>query len=261
MTALKLWSLGWAGVAAAMAALWAVQRRTGRADVVDLAWTMGTGGLSVFYAMTADGDPSRRALVAALSAAWSGRLGWHLAARIRRSPEDGRYARLRADRDGSVQGWLFGFFQAQAFLCAVFAVPALVAAGNPTSLGWIDALGCALWIGAVTGEGIADRQLDRFRRDPANRGAVCRCGLWRYSRHPNYFFEWIHWWSYVCMGWGAHFGWATLVGPVAMLLLIIKVTGIPPTEAQALSKRGQAYQQYQSEVSPFFPWFPKGGTR
>ena len=260
MTPWTLWLAGWALISASMAALWAYQRSTGRADIVDLAWTMGTGGLSVLYASTATGDVWRRALIAALAALWSCRLAWHLLARIRRFPEDGRYARLRADREGSIQGWLFGFFQAQAFLCALFAMPALIAGGNPSSVGWPEALGLSLWAAAIGGESIADRQLDRFRMNPANRGVVCRNGLWKYSRHPNYFFEWIHWWSYVCMGWQAPLGWLTLVGPAAMLFLILKVTGVPPTEAQALSKRGEAYRLYQREVSPFFPWFPKGGS-
>lgn len=260
MSLLTVWALGWALVAALMAALWAFQRRTGRADIVDLAWTIGTGGLSVLYAATASGDILRRALIATIAAIWSGRLAWHLLARIRRFPEDGRYARLRAGREGSIQAWLFGFFQAQAFLCALFALPAFVAGGNPTSVGWPEALGISLWIAAIGGESIADRQLDRFRRNPANLGAVCRNGLWKYSRHPNYFFEWIHWWSYVCMGWEAPSGWLTLLGPSAMLFLILKVTGVPPTEAQALSRRGEAYRLYQREVSSFFPWFPKGGS-
>ena len=258
MTPWMAWLLGWAAMAALMAAVWGVQRRTGRADTVDLAWAAGTGGLSVAYAAAGGGNACRRAIIAALAAMWACRLGWHLLARIRRLPEDGRYARLRGDGSGSVQPWMFGFFQAQALFCAMFATPALVAAANPSPLGWPEALAVSLWIVAIGGESAADRQLESFRKDPANQGAVCRRGLWRYSRHPNYFFEWMHWWSYVCLGWSGPAGWLTLAGPAAMLFLILKVTGIPPTEAQALSKRGDAYRLYQREVSAFFPWFPKG---
>ncbi|MGB0715272.1 MAG: DUF1295 domain-containing protein, partial [Phycisphaerae bacterium] len=81
--------------------------------------------------------------------------------------------------------------------------------------------------------------------------------LWRWSRHPNYFFEWIHWWSYVCLAIGASFWWITLMGPALMLFLVLKVTGIPPTEARAIESRGDAYRHYQATTSAFFPWFPK----
>jgi steroid 5-alpha reductase family enzyme len=114
--------------------------------------------------------------------------------------------------------------------------------------------GVIVWLIAVAGETIADRQLARFRRDPANRGQVCRAGLWRYSRHPNYFFEWVHWLSYVLIG---HGEWLTWIGPVGMLLFLFRVTGIPYTEMQALKSRGDRYREYQSTTNVFFPWFPR----
>ena len=261
MSLWAFWLLGWAAVAISMVIVWLVQRRTGRADWVDVAWAIGTGGLAAAVALFADGAPSRRVLIASLASLWAIRLAWHLAVRIRRSAEDGRYGRLRRQHGASADTWLFVFFQAQALLCAFFAVPALVAARNPNALGWTDGAGVILWVVAVVGENAADRQLRRFRRTARATSTVCRTGLWRYSRHPNYFFEWIHWWSYVCIGWHAPHGWLTLMGPLAMLFLILKVTGIPPTEAQALATRGEAYREYQRTVSPFFPWPPKGSAR
>jgi steroid 5-alpha reductase family enzyme len=111
-----------------------------------------------------------------------------------------------------------------------------------------------LWAGAVLGETVADRQLAGFRADPANRGAVCRRGLWRLSRHPNYFFEWVQWWAYVLIGRGAPL---TLIGPAAMLVFLFRVTGIPYTERQALRSRGEAYREYQRATSAFVPWPPR----
>ena len=107
---------------------------------------------------------------------------------------------------------------------------------------------------------LADRQLSAFRMNPANRGQVCRQGMWRYSRHPNYFCEWLHWWAYVLLAVGAAGGWLNVLGPVLMLYFLHKVTGIPPTEAQALKNRGEAYREYQRTTSIFFPWPPKKGA-
>ena len=135
----------------------------------------------------------------------------------------------------------------------MFAAPVLLASLNPEPLGVLDILGGVIWFIALTGETIADRQLDRFRKNPDNRGQVCQDGLWRYSRHPNYFFEWLHWWSYVLIAIGAPWGWLTIIGPLAMLFFVTRVTGIPPTEAQALKSRGEAYRRYQQTTNAFFP--------
>ena len=108
------------------------------------------------------------------------------------------------------------------------------------------------------GETAADRQLEKFREDPSQRGRTCRAGLWRYSRHPNYFFEWLMWMAYALFAIGSPpWGWLTLGCPAVMLYLLFKVTGIPATEAQALRSRGDDYRQYQQTTNIFVPWFPK----
>jgi len=109
---------------------------------------------------------------------------------------------------------------------------------------------------AVLGEGIADAQLRRFKADPANRGLVCRVGLWGWSRHPNYFFDWLIWCAFVLLALGSPWGWVTVVSPALMLYFLLRVTGIPATEAHALRSRGAAYVQYQREVSAFVPLPP-----
>jgi len=120
-----------------------------------------------------------------------------------------------------------------------------------------DLLAVGVFLVSVAGEAIADRQLAGFRADPANRGKTCRTGLWRYSRHPNYFFEWVHWWSYVLLGLGSPYWLVTILGPALMLVFLFKITGIPATEERALLTRGEDYRNYQRTTSPFFPWFPK----
>lgn len=257
------WALlvtGWAAAAAAMTAMWLLQRRTGDAGIVDVAWATGVGVLSAWFAYGADGLAERRWLVAALATIWAVRLAGYLLVRVLSMPEDGRYTEMREEWGERTQRNLFWFFQVQASWSALFAAPMLIAAYNPEPLGAWDAAGAALWLIALTGEAIADRQLHRFRENPANKGKVCKDGLWRYSRHPNYFFEWLHWWAYVLLAWGSPLPWLALLGPATMLFFLLKITGIPPTEKRALRSRGEAYREYQRTTSMFFPWPPKETT-
>lgn len=248
---------GWAAMAVVMAAAWARQRATSDATSVDALWSLGIGALVLAYAVAVPGlgDPARRALVALLTGCWSLRLGGYLLRdRVAAGAgEDGRYRHLRSVWGERAQPRFFVLYQVQAALAALFSLPPLVAMRGGPIDGWAWA-GVALAAVAIGGESLADRQLSRFRRDPAHRGRTCRVGLWRYSRHPNYFFEWLHWWSYVLIGHGAALAW---LGPALMLLFLYRVTGIPHTEAQALASRGDDYRDYQRTTSAFVPWPPR----
>ncbi len=248
---------GWAAAAVVMALLWLLQRRTGDAGIVDVAWAAGVGILAAYFAWTSDGLVERRWMIAAMAGLWAARLAGYLLVPVLRLPEDGRYRQMREEWGEKSQANLFGFFQVQAFWSVLFAAPMWLAMRNAEPLGWTDFAGLTIFLIALGGETIADRQLGRFRNDPSTKGQVCKGGLWRYSRHPNYFFEWIHWWAYVLIGWAAPWGYLTLAGPVVMLFFLIKVTGIPPTEANALRSRGDADREYQRTTSVFFPWPPK----
>lgn len=257
---MTLWQtilLGYGAVILLMAALWLLQRSTRNAGTVDVAWSFATALLGIWFALAANGLPERRYLVALLVGLWGLRLGSYLLKRVLSEREDGRYQALRAQWGPRTQPYLFLFFQVQAFWALLFALPILGAASNPSkSLHWPDFLGLAIWLTAVAGESIADAQLSRFRRDPANTGRVCEVGLWYYSRHPNYFFEWIHWFAYVsiaCSGFWVPGLW-TLLGPALMYFFITRVTGIPPTERRALESRPLAYRLYQQTTSPLIPW-------
>lgn len=235
-----------------------VQRRTRNAGVVDFVWAAGVGVLAVFYAAGASGTPERRLLLAFLAGGWSLRLAAYLLVnRVLGRPEDGRYEMLRHNWGDKAQVFFFAFFQIQALWAVLFSIPFLPAAYSEAALGLLDFLALLVWLVAVGGETLADRQLARFRADPASRGKTCRVGFWRYSRHPNYFFEWIHWFTYVFLSIGSPFWWVSLMGPVVMLLFLYKVTGIPYTEKRALESRGEDYRRYQQMTSPFIPWFPK----
>jgi steroid 5-alpha reductase family enzyme len=248
-----LWSLA----ALVMTAGWLWQRKHRNAGIVDVLWTSGIGGGAILYAALLDGAPRPRALLAILAGLWSLRLALHLARRVFGEPEDGRYLQLREHWHGH-QGKMFLMFQFQALLIVLFAVPFLAVARNPTAAPtlWTVA-GIAIWLASIAGESIADRQLARFRADPAHRGRTCRAGLWRYSRHPNYFFEWLHWFSYVALAAGSAGFWLSFSGPVIMYVFLRWISGIPFTEAQALRTRGEDYRRYQAETPILIPWFPK----
>lgn len=237
--------------------LWVVQKRTGDAGIVDVAWSLGVGISGAFFCWQASGDVLRRWVVAILVLVWGIRLSLHVFGRIQKMPEDGRYTEMKKQWGEQADWRMFRFYMFQAFAAVLFAIPMLIAATNSSPLGLLDYLGIAIWVFALTGESIADMQLNRFRYQPENKGKVCRDGLWKYSRHPNYFFEWLHWWSYVLLAITGAWGWLAIFAPLSMLFFILKVTGIPPTEKQAIKSRGEAYREYQRTTSPFFPWFPK----
>ena len=252
-----LWTLllVWALAAIAMTGAWRWQKARDNAGIVDVVWACGVGGAAIVVALLGDGAMLPRILLAVLGGLWGLRLAAHLWKRVGREDEDGRYAYLRKHWQGD-QRKFFLFFQAQALLVALFALPFLAVASNPvSSLGLLAAI--AVWLISVGGEAVADRQLADFRADPANRGKTCREGLWRYSRHPNYFFEWLHWLTYVVLAAGSPLWWLALVGPVLMYLFLRYVSGIPYTEQQALRSRGDDYREYQRTTPMLFPWFPR----
>ncbi|HBO45635.1 MAG TPA: hypothetical protein DD670_17250 [Planctomycetaceae bacterium] len=246
-------------VFAMMSLLWLVQRRTGNAGIVDAGWAASIGILGLFYATTSGGYLPRRILVGVLIGIWSARLTIYLMMdRVVGKPEEGRYRTLREKWGPASQQRLFLFFQTQAVAALFFSIPVLIVAWHPAARAtfW-DVTGVLIWCVSVGNTILADRQLARFKRQPKNRGRTCREGWWRYSRHPNYFFEWLHWWSYAALSVGGPYWWFTLAAPAVMLHFLLNVTGIPPTEAQALASRGDDYREYQQTTHAFFPWFPK----
>lgn len=251
----------WIGLGAAlmMALLFLIQRRTGNAAIVDVGWSFGLGASAVVYAALAEGDPLRRVNLAIIGGGWGLRLAWHIFSdRVLAGHTDGRYEDLKQRWGSAFQRNLALFFQAQALLVVVLSLPFLLAASKPDPWpGPFDILATSLWLVGIVGESIADMQLKRFKSRPDAAGRTCREGLWRYSRHPNYFFEWIIWLGFGALALGAPSGWLAMIAPALMLLLILKVTGIPPTEARAIASRGDDYRRYQRETSPFIPWFPK----
>jgi len=235
--------------------LWVIQVVRKDAGVVDIGWTAGVGIMAIYASMVGEGWLPRRIIVAAMGGIWAFRLVVYiLKDRILCEAEDSRYQRLRAHWGNRAHAWFFVFFTSQSFLVVLFALPFLAGAGKiQPSVSVFDMLAVAIWIVAMGGEWLADLQLARFRRKPENQGKVCQDGLWNWSRHPNYFFEWLHWFAYVLLGVGAPGFLLTLVGPAAMYLFLMKLSGIPHVERESLAKRGDAYRRYQETTSIFFP--------
>jgi steroid 5-alpha reductase family enzyme len=259
----------WAGLALSliMAGAWLAQRRSGNAGWIDVIWSAGTGLVGSLLALApiasvspAVPEPSwRQILVAAAIAAWSLRLASHIGGRSHGQQDDPRYAQLQLDWGTAFPWRLFLFLQVQAAAAWLLVVAVSVAAHNPApGLGAADLLGGVLVIAGLGGEAQADRQLRHFRRTTPAPG-ICERGLWRWSRHPNYFFEWLGWCAYPCFALSSSgagiwpWGLLAVAAPAFMYWLLVHVSGIPPLEAHMLRSRGAAYARYQQNVSAFFP--------
>jgi steroid 5-alpha reductase family enzyme len=258
MTALALLGVATPVMMIIFSGVWAISLRIHNYGFLDAIWSLSIAILAPLYAVLGTGDVSRRWLFAAVGVLWSLRLGLHVLIRVckHHPTEDSRYQTLRKRWPGP--GMFLVFFELQALLAVVFSLPFLLASANPIPhLTRVEYLGLALATIATAGEAIADGQAQRFKRDDANRGRVLDTGLWRYSRHPNYFFESLVWWGFCLAALPSAYGWITICCPVLMLYFLFRVTGIPITEEHSLQNRGDVYRDYQRRTSRFVPWFPR----
>jgi steroid 5-alpha reductase family enzyme len=261
MTSLALHALfiGALSVSGLMLLLWLIHLPLRNAAIVDVGWAGGLALLGVIYSAIGGGYPARAVLIASMAALWGFRLAFFLLfTRVIGHPEEGRYVQLRRDWGGNMPLKFLLFFEFQALLCVLLSVPFLIAALNRRpQLSAFEYAAAALWLIAWISEFVADSQLNGFKSNPANRGVTCRVGLWKYSRHPNYFFEWLIWVAFALFALGSPYGYLALFAPALMLFFLFRVTGIPATEAQALRSKGEDYRQYQRTTSVFVPWFPR----
>jgi cyclopropane-fatty-acyl-phospholipid synthase len=250
-------ALAYAGLISAFTAAWTIQLRTHNAGMVDPLWAASLGGVAALAAALGTGSLLNRACVLAGGGIWGTRLAWHLWRRNHGHPEDARYRQLRLQWGSAAARNMFWFFQLQALvallLSCAFLVPAFgLRPASPPAL----AAAIGIWAIAIAGEAAADRQLERFRANPENRGNVCRSGWWRYSRHPNYFFECLHWFAYTALSFELPWGWITLAPPLLMGWLLLKISGIPVLEAHLVRTR-PAYRDYMRSTSVLIPWPPR----
>ena len=262
MKRIAVFLLGWLVAASLLAALYVQQRRTRDATAVDVGWASSLVLIAIVDGIFAPGHWTHRVLIATLVVLENLRIAWLVRRRIGVG-EDTRYRELRARwRERGREQLTFAiFYQAQAFLAALLSLPILLASFNRSlGLAPLEWAGAAVWVVAASLEGVADRQLTVFKADPANRGTTMRSGLWRYSRHPNYFFQTLTWVAYALIATAAPWGWLAWLAPALILYLVLFVTGVPPAEEQSLRSRGDDYRRYQRETSVFIPWFPRSPT-
>ncbi|MEI7625562.1 MAG: DUF1295 domain-containing protein [Actinomycetota bacterium] len=245
-------------LAVLLATLWLVSLRMRDASIVDIVWGPAFAVVGWVTFAVGEGDQDRRLLLALLATAWGLRLGLHLARRNLGKGEDPRYRAMRERRGEAfaIQS-LYLVFLSQASLVWVVAMP-IQAAGFPAAtaeLFWLDWLGVGVFLVGLGFEAVADVQLTRFRNDRATSGRVLDTGLWRYTRHPNYFGDCMLWWGIGIVGIAAGAWWA-LVGPVVMMILLSRVSGKPLLE-QSIRQRRPGYDDYVRRTSGFFPLPPK----
>ena len=258
-TVIHLLLIGTASVCGLMLLLWLIHLPLRNAAIVDAGWAGGLALLGVMDAVLGGGYPVRAAVIAVMATLWGLRLALYLLfTRVIGQPEEGRYVQLRREWGSNLSIKFLLFFQFQAFLCVLLSSPFLLAAINRRpALSIVEYAAMALWLVAWVGESAADFQLMRFKSNPTNRGGICQAGLWRYSRHPNYFFEFLIWIAFALFALGSPYGYVALIAPMLIFYFLFRVTGIPATEAQALRSKGESYRQYQRTTSAFVPWFPR----
>ena len=242
---------------------WKLSVRKDNYSFVDVAWALSFAPVALGYALLLDGWWVRKVIVAFLVCGWSLRLGVYLWGRVaaHHPAEDPRYAVLRERWSDVLKSRFLKFFLAQSVLVWLLMLPVYLIA-RQTEVGFqpIEIAGIVLWFVALLGEGLADRQLKRFKQANSDAKAVCQEGLWRYSRHPNYFFQSLLWWALFLMATPAPWGWTAILAPFAMLWFLLRVTGIPLTERLAVERKGKAYETYQQTTNAFVPWWRKAQT-
>ncbi len=248
------------------AGAWVLQAKNNNADYVDIAWSLCVAIIAALYLVDAGHINLTSIVLLVAPLLWYLRLSWHLIARFNVKHEDGRYQYLRkhwqlSGSNASVQFKFFLFFIFQAFLAWFFSFQVYLILEQAQTVLWLDGLALLLIVISFVGVTLSDAQLLKFKK--AGKGGVCDQGFWRYSRHPNYFFEWLHWCAYPLLGFylGAlsdPYWWLLLSYPLWMFLFLWKITGIPFNEEQNIRSKGDAYRRYQKTTNAFFPGKPKG---
>ena len=259
MSTLEVLGVNLAVVLVLLTGLWAVSVAMKDTSIVDIFWGSGFVVVAWVTYAVADGSPDRKLLLAVLTTIWGLRLTIHLARRNLGHGEDQRYTRMR-ERWGA--RWplrsLFVVFWLQGALLWIVSLPVQVGQVDPTpaGLGWLEAVGVAVWAVGLFFETVGDLQLTRFKADPASKGQVMDRGLWRYTRHPNYFGDFAVWWGIYLVALSAGSPWWTFVGPLVMSVLLIRVSGAALLE-KGMSRRRPGYDEYVARTSGFFPRPPR----
>lgn len=226
-------------------------------SLADIAWGPGFLLVAAVGLFFSGNETLRQWIVLALVAVWGLRLAVRIYRRNHGKGEDFRYQKWREEWG---KHWIirsyFQVFMLQGLFMWLISFPLIIINSNSIhSLGWVDYLGICVWLTGFIFEAVGDAQLDRFLRNPNNRGRILDSGLWRYSRHPNYFGEVLQWWGIFVIALSVPNGWISIIGPLTITVLILKISGIPLLE-KSMAKNPD-FKAYQSRTSVFIPWFPK----
>lgn len=241
-----------------MVLLWLISLSLKDSSLIDIFWGPGfVLACWIYFVATPQGYPVRKWLLTILVSVWGLRLGLHIFRRNLGKGEDFRYRKWREEAGGT--WWirsLFKVFLLQGVLLWFISAPLLSAqiSASPDRLTSLDVIAISIWAIGFVFEAVGDWQLARFKANPANKGKVLNTGLWRYSRHPNYFGDAVQWWAYYLFA-AAAGGWWTLFSPVIMTILLLRVSGVTLLEGSLKDTR-EGYQEYIHTTSAFIPWFP-----
>lgn len=261
MTVLRILLVDAAVVAACFGVLWLIALRLRDVSFVDAWWALGIAVIAWTTFLIARETGQRAVLMLALCTVWGLRLGLYLLWRWRRNGPDRRYQTM-AGKAQSERGIGFGqwaltsVFALQAPLQYIVALPVQLGPLGGDAIGPVAAVGAALALIGILFESIGDAQLARFKADPANAGAVMDKGLWRYTRHPNYFGDACTWWGLWLMAAESPFGWLTVAGPILLTVLLTRWSGVPTTEGRMRRKK-PGFEDYVRRTPAFVPWFPR----
>jgi len=259
MTFVEIYLLAGVSILAFNTALWLVSLWAKNSSLIDLFWgILFLIASGIYFALTDEGVQSRKMLLLAMVTIWSLRLSIYLAWRNWGKGEDFRYRKWREEHGD--HWWWRSFLQVfllQSLLAWIISIPLLaaMAGASPAHLTVLDGLAVMVWLVGFFFEAVGDFQLARFKADPANKGQVLSTGVWRYTRHPNYFGEAAQWWGYYLVALAAGGFW-TIYAPLLMTGLLLRVSGVALLE-KTLTKTRPEYQEYIATTSAFVPWFPK----
>jgi steroid 5-alpha reductase family enzyme len=256
MTFLQGFSLSGGIIIGMMIVLWFVSLALKNSGIVDMFWGIGFVIVNV-VAFCLSQQTVRQILLTVLVTLWGLRLSIHIFLRNMGKPEDFRYAQWR--RENGVQWWwvsLFKVFVLQGALLLIVAIPLLAvqAATTVNALIPLDYFGMVVWIIGFLFEAVGDYQLARFKSDPSNKGKTMTTGLWRFTRHPNYFGDTLQWWGFYILA-AASGSWWTVLSPVLMTILLLRVSGVTLLDRTMKTRPG--YEEYMRTTNAFLPWFPR----
>jgi steroid 5-alpha reductase family enzyme len=259
MTFLEIYGIGALAILAFMTILWIVSLILRDSSIVDIFWGPGFVLANwVYFALTPEGSPARKGLMSVLVTVWGLRLGLYILWRNWGKGEDFRYRKWR--EENGARWWWWSFFQVyllQGFLLWIISAPLLAAqiSATPAQLTILDYAAILVWAVGFFFEAMGDLQMARFKANPANKGRVLDSGVWRYTRHPNYFGDAAQWWGYYLVA-AAGGGFWTVFGPILMTTLLLRVSGVALLE-RTLKETKPQYKEYVETTSAFVPWFPK----